>query len=47
MMGLEDFVGKSMGYNGGSEIIGVVKDFYYGFLWQDVDLFFFRFEFNG
>lgn len=47
MMGLEDPVGKSMGYNGGSEIIGVVKDFHYGSLRQSVDPLFFRFEPNG
>ena len=47
LMGLEDPVGKSMGYNGGSEIIGVVKDFHYGSLRQSVDPLFFRFEPNG
>lgn len=47
MIGLEYPIGKSLGYNGGSEIIGVVKDFHYGSLRQSVDPLFFRFEPNG
>lgn len=47
LMRLEDPIGKTMGYNGGSEIIGVVKDFHYGSLRQSVDPLFFRYEPNG
>lgn len=48
MMGFEDPVGKTFRMNGGDcEIIGVVKDFHYGSLYNAVEPFIFRFDING
>lgn len=48
MMGFEDPIGKTFSMNGGDcEIIGVVKDFHYGSLYNAVEPFIFRFDING
>lgn len=48
MMGFKDPVGKTFRMNGGDcEIIGVVKDFHYGSLYNAVEPFIFRFDING
>ena len=47
MMDLVDPVGKSIGLNQGSEIIGVVKDFHYGSLHNRVDPLIFRYDAHG
>lgn len=43
-MGLEELIGYVIGLNEGSEIVGVVEDFYYGFIWNGIELFIFRCE---
>lgn len=47
MMGLKDPVGKAIDLNGGSEIIGVVKDFHYGSLHNSIEPLIVRFDPNG
>ena len=47
MMGLKDPVGKTIDLNGGSEIIGVVKDFHYGSLHNSIEPLIVRFDPNG
>ena len=46
-MQLKNPVGQSIGLNEGSEIIGVVKDFHYGSLRNDIEPLIFRCEQNG
>jgi len=47
MMKLTDPVGKKIGMNGGSEIIGVVKDFHYGSLHNAIEPMIIRFDPTG
>jgi ABC-type antimicrobial peptide transport system permease subunit len=48
MMGIENPVGKSIGWEEGSrQIIGVVKDFHYGSLHNKIEPLIFRFEATG
>ena len=47
MMGLKDPVGKTLDLNGGSQIIGVVKDFHYGSLHNAIDPVILRFMPTG
>ena len=47
MMDLKDPVGKAIDLNGGSEIIGVVKDFHYGSLHNSIEPLIVRFDPNG
>jgi ABC-type antimicrobial peptide transport system permease subunit len=46
-MGLEDPVGKIIQLNGGSQIVGVVKDFHYGSLHNPIEPLIFRFDPTG
>ncbi|MEZ4990800.1 MAG: FtsX-like permease family protein [Saprospiraceae bacterium] len=46
-MGLEDPVGAVIQMNGGSEIIGVVKDFHYGSLYNGIEPLIFRCDPDG
>ncbi|MEM9327748.1 MAG: FtsX-like permease family protein, partial [Bacteroidota bacterium] len=46
-MGLEDPVGETIGMNGTSEIVGVVKDFNYGSLHDKIEPLIFRFDPRG
>ena len=46
-MGLENPIGEIIGLNDGSEIIGVVKDFHYGSIHNDIEPLIFRCELNG
>ncbi len=46
-MQLENPIGQSIGLNDGSEIIGVVKDFHYGSLRNNIEPLIFRCEQNG
>jgi len=47
LMGLKDPVGKKIDMNGGSEIVGVVRDFHYGSLHESVQPLIFRCDPNG
>jgi putative ABC transport system permease protein len=47
LMGLQDPVGKTIDMNGGSEIVGVVRDFHYGSLHEAVQPLIFRCDPNG
>ncbi|HEY4655853.1 MAG TPA: FtsX-like permease family protein, partial [Cyclobacteriaceae bacterium] len=47
LMGLKDPIGKTIQMNGGSEIVGVVKDFHYGSLHDAIQPLIFRCEPNG
>lgn len=47
MMGLKNPVGKTIDLNGGSQIIGVVRDFHYGSLHNAIEPLILRFDPNG
>ncbi len=47
MIGFENPIGKIINVNGQDEIIGVVKDFHYGSLYNSIDPLIFRFDPNG
>jgi len=46
MLGMENPVGEKIRMNGENEIIGVVKDFQYGSLYNSIEPFIFRFDIN-
>lgn len=47
LMEIEDPVGKTIPMNGSSEIVGVVKDFHYGSLYNRIDPLIFRYQPNA
>jgi len=47
LMGLQDPIGKTINMNGGSEIVGVVRDFHYGSLREQVHPLILRCDPNG